>query len=142
MYNYSGSGFVMFLFGIGFFVGLTITLLIVYLIIRLVEQYLWPRGKAFTRPTTRGAGAAAPAAPQPAAASKPAAPEATGPEQPDATDSPAAPESRPATVAPGHEEGETTRAIRILDLRLANGEIEIDDYKSRRDALGRPYPEE
>lgn len=148
MYNYSGSGFMMFIVGVGFFIGLAVTLLIVYLIIRLVEQYLWPRGQAFRRPS----GVAAPpqAAPATAAAppTPPAAPSsasaATGPVSPapapESTEAsaPAAPE---AENAPGHEEGETTRAIRILDLRLANGEIEIDDYKSRRDALGRPETE-
>ncbi len=129
MYNNSGSGFVMFLVGIGFFIGLALTLLFVYLVIRVVEQYLWPRGKDFGR-SGRGAvassaqaHAAPPVSPTPPAQT-PTAEQSEVPSVPDA--------------APGHEEGETTRAIRILDLRLANGEMEIDDYKSRREALGRP----
>jgi len=50
--------------------------------------------------------------------------------------------------APGHEPGapqphqwSTSDAQRILDKRLAKGEIEVEDYKIRRDVLsGNSYP--
>lgn len=46
----------------------------------------------------------------------------------------------PQAAAPAAPEDPTDSALRILNERLANGEIEVDDYYARRTALKGPDP--
>ncbi len=51
-----------------------------------------------------------------------------------------APQAGAAAAAPAAPEDPTDSALRILSERLANGEIEVDDYYARRTALKGPDP--
>ena len=51
-----------------------------------------------------------------------------------------APQAAAPAAAPAAPEDPTDSALRILNERLANGEIEVDDYYARRTALKGPDP--
>lgn len=143
-----GNDFGSFLAVMGFSVMLGITLVSVYVVIRLLE-HVWPRRARAgytTDPSLIHSHVGHPRVGHAHPASVTTVPDGKSAAEPAVQHNAPTPEpapTAPATVSlPGHDEGEATTALRVLDLRLANGDIDVADYQSRRDALqaGQPAP--